>query len=210
VASASVPDFDRRLLGAYTAISEAEARTLLRPEVYAAIDWTLPLAHVDEWLGRAPRGTALERMLWIDARTVLPDNLLLAEDKMGMAAGVEARVPLLDLEFARLAEAVPGTMKLRPGRRKAIYRRACARWVGTATSRRRQIGFTNPMAQWLRGPYQRALFPSGGHGSFVANYGRPERLEEMLREHRDGRHDHTRKLFLLASLDAWHLTFCGR
>ena len=73
------------------------------------------------------------------------DNLLLAEDKMAMAASVEARVPFLDLEFARLAESVPGVVKLRFGRRKHVFRRACAQWIGSASSsRRRKIGFANP------------------------------------------------------------------
>ncbi len=69
--------------------------------------------YVYEQLRRAPRdSTALERMTYVDARTSLPDDLLLCEDKMAMAASVEARVPLLDLEYMALAEQIPGALKL--------------------------------------------------------------------------------------------------
>jgi asparagine synthase (glutamine-hydrolysing) len=207
--SASQTDLAQRLHAAYSVFSREDARTLLRPDVYASIDWSLSLAHVDGWLQRAPAGTDLERMLWIDARTLLADNLLLAEDKMAMAASVEARVPFLDLEFTRLAESVPGAMKLKVGRRKHVYRRACAQWIGSEPSRRRKIGFVNPMADWFRGNYQSSvLAPLGDSSSFLATYAQPAAVEQMVREHQEHRRDHTRKLYFLASLEAWYDTFC--
>lgn len=207
--SASQPNLAARLHGVYSVFCEEDAKTLLRPDVYESVDWTLSRTHVEDWLGRAPPGTDLERMLWIDARTLLADNLLLAEDKMAMAASVEARVPFLDLEFARLAESVPGTIKLRFGRRKHVYRRACARWIGRDQSRRRKIGFANPMADWFRGSYQSSvLAPLSDSGSFLATYAQPAAIERMVKEHQECRRDHTRKLYLLASLEAWHATFC--
>src|SRR5947209_4205158 len=209
VASVSASTLDRRLLGAYTVFSEHEAADLLRPEVHRAIDWSLALRHVAEWLGRAPPGTPLEQMLWIDTRTLLSDNLLLAEDKMAMAASVEARVPFLDLDFVRMAESVPGSMKLRFGRRKHVYRQACSQWVGSAASRRRKIGFANPMSEWFRGSYQDSVMSRlSDPGSFLATYTSPDRIRAMVAEHRTGQRDHTRKLYFLASLDAWHSTFC--
>lgn len=207
--TASQPELAQRLHGAYSVFSKEDARRLLQPDVYASIDWSLSLAHVEGWLRRAPAGTDLERMLWIDARTLLADNLLLAEDKMAMAAGVEARVPFLDLEFARLAESVPGTMKLKIGRRKHIYRRACAEWIGPEPSRRRKIGFVNPMADWFRGSYQSSVLgPLGDADSFLATYAQPAAVRTMVSEHQQHHRDHTRKLYFLASLEAWHETFC--
>ena len=208
VSSAGADEFDRRLLATYTTFTRDDTEALLKPEVSAAIDWSIPLETVREWLGRAPHGTPLERMLWVDARTFLPDNLLLAEDKMAMATGVEARVPFLDRQFVRVAEQVPGSMKLRPGRRKHVYRRACARWIGSPASRRRKIGFANPMAAWLRSDLIESLFPALDEpGSFVGTYMRTDRVREMLREHEAHRRDHTRKLFFLASLENWYATF---
>lgn len=207
--SASQPDLAQRLHGAYSVFSSEDAKTLLQPDVYASIDWSLSLAHVEGWLRRAPAGTDLERMLWIDARTLLADNLLLAEDKMAMAASVEARVPFLDLEFARIAESVPGAMKLKVGRRKHVYRRACAQWIGQQPSKRRKLGFANPMAEWFRGSYQSSvLAPLGDSESFLASYAQPATVQRLVGEHQAHCRDHTRKLYFLASLEAWHATFC--
>jgi asparagine synthase (glutamine-hydrolysing) len=139
---------------------------------------------------------------------MLSDSLLLAEDKMAMAASVEARVPFLDVDFVRLAESVPGSMKLRFGRRKHVYRHACAHWIGSAASRRRKIGFANPMSDWFRGSYQQSVLASLDEpGSFLATYMQPERIRQMVKEHGERQHDHTRKLYFLASLEAWHAAF---
>ena len=89
-------------------------------------------------------------MLYVDTRTSLPDNLLLCEDKMAMAASVEARVPFLDLKFMELAERVPGRLKVRRGQRKYIHRRVCAAWVPPAVLRRPKMGFDNSVDLWLR------------------------------------------------------------
>jgi len=100
-------------------------------------------------------------------------------------------------------------MKLRFGRRKHVYRQACSQWVGSAASRRRKIGFANPMSEWFRGSYQDSVMSRlSDPGSFLATYTSPDRIRAMVAEHRTGQRDHTRKLYFLASLDAWHSTFC--
>jgi hypothetical protein len=66
------------------------------------------------------------------------------------------------------------------------------------------------MSDWLRGPAPELLLPSLGEtGSFLSTYARPERVRGLIAEHRDRIHDHTRKLYFLASLEAWHSAFCA-
>lgn len=210
VGSTGYAELDRVLLATYSSFARTELEALLAPDVAAGVDWELPLATVRSWLARAPHGTPLERMLWVDTRTFLPDNLLLAEDKLAMAASVEARVPFLDRRFVALAEQVPGDLKLRIGRRKHLFRRACATWIGGPASRRRKIGFANPMAEWLRSDLIDGLFPAvDDPASFVGSYLRPARVRELLDEHRRGSRDHSRKLFLIASIESWYGTFVG-
>jgi asparagine synthase (glutamine-hydrolysing) len=208
VSSAAPSELAQQFLGAYTVFTPEDTRELLRPEVHREIDWDLPRSCVESWLRRAPAGRPLDRMLWIDARTGLSDNLLLAEDKMAMAASVEARVPFLDVEFVRLAEAVPSSMKLRAWQRKHVFRRACAQWIGAGASRRRKIPFANPMGEWFRGNFgQAVLAPLDDPESFLSTYTDPNTVRRWAREHRDRHRDHTRKLYFLASLEAWHSTF---
>jgi asparagine synthase (glutamine-hydrolysing) len=159
-------------------------------------------------LGQAPPGTRLERMLWIDTRTSLPDNLLLAEDKMAMAASVEARVPFLDVELMAFAERVPGRLKLRSGQGKWLHRRACERFLPPDVIRRRKIGFDNALDLWLRARLGVELRDLMAEPSSLANsYLSRGTVDRLLDEHASGQHDHRRVLFLLLSLETWRRTF---
>lgn len=182
---------------------------VLSPDVRSSLRDGLPSEVIEAELARAPEGaTGLERLLWLDTRTVLPENLLLAEDKMAMAASVEARVPYLDVELVELAEAIPGRMKLRGIRNKHVHRRACAKVVGPSAAFAKKVGFTNPMASWLRGELGARLREEvSDPRSLASSYLDQDHVRRMLDEHGRGARDHTKALFLLYSLEQWHQVF---
>jgi len=203
-------DETERFLRVYSILTDEMKTRLVRSDVLAQMAADLPANYVREQLSRAPNGTPLERMTYVDIRTSLPDNLLLCEDKMAMAASVEARVPLLDLEYMALAERIPGKLKLRGLRDKYIHRKACARWVGDEVVSRRKIGFDNAMDLWLRtqlGDKMRCLVESPD--SFTSMYLNPSYVISLMQEHAERRRDHIFLLFLLYSLENWHHVFLG-
>jgi asparagine synthase (glutamine-hydrolysing) len=55
----------------------------------------------------------IEKCLMLDKRFFLADHNLIYTDKMAMAAGVEVRVPFLDLEMLRFAAEIPVKIKHR-------------------------------------------------------------------------------------------------
>ena len=57
----------------------------------------------------------------------LPDGILLCNDKMSMAAGLELRVPFLDLELMRFVERIPASRAGAPPPAKWLHRMAMAR-----------------------------------------------------------------------------------
>src|SRR5205807_8549301 len=82
-------------------------------------------APVRRWLPASGDGDSLNRLLLVDARLSLADDLLIVGDHMAMASSVEMRVPFLDLEFLALVERMPSKFKIsRLGERKWLYRRA--------------------------------------------------------------------------------------
>lgn len=197
-----------RFLCLYSILTDGMKHQLVRPEVLAQMDVDLPGRYVREQLASAPQGTPLEHMTYVDARTSLPDNLLLCEDKMAMAASVEARVPFLDLELMAVAEQIPGKFKLRGLRDKYIHRKACTRWVGEEVTSRPQIGFDNAVDIWLRaqlGDRMRHVIESPD--SFASTYLNPKYLLHLMQEHTERRRDHQRVLFLLFSLESWYRVF---
>jgi asparagine synthase (glutamine-hydrolysing) len=155
-----------------------------------------------------PHRDGMSQMLYVDARTLLADGLLMYGDKLSMAASLEARVPFLDLELMALAESLPARVKIRRGRRKWVLKQALEPWLAPSTRRRRKIGFDVPVDEWfraeLRGPVEeRILDPSSACSAFLE----PQTLRRMIAEHASGRHDHKRALFALLSFELWHERF---
>ena len=51
--------------------------------------------------------TGLNRLIYVDLKTSLPDDLLVLTDKMTMAASIECRAPFIDQELVELASVMP-------------------------------------------------------------------------------------------------------
>jgi asparagine synthase (glutamine-hydrolysing) len=195
-------------LNIYSITTQQVRESLLKPEFRKAIDHELPARYVSTQLDRAPRGSMLERMTFIDARTSLPDNLLLCGDKMAMAASIEMRVPFLDLQVMDIAERIPGSMKVSWLRNKLIHKRACERWLPKRMVYARKIGFTNPMDRWLNQKLEIALNEiTSSDGSITAKYLDRDYIRKLQFEHKRGEQDHQRLLFLLLSLETWNRVF---
>ena len=128
------------------------------------------------------------QMLYLDARTYLPDDILTKVDRATMAVGLEARVPLLDHRVVALAWRLPTDLKIRDGVGKHILRQALYRRVPRAIFERPKRGFEVPLHEWLRGPLrdwaEDLLAPARlrEEGFFA-----PAPIEAMWREHLSGR-----------------------
>lgn len=92
-----------------------------------------------------------ERMMLADQGSYLPDDLLAKVDRASMATSLEVRVPLLDHRLLEFAWRLPPEMKIRRGVTKWILREHLGTRVPRKLWDRPKVGFTVPLAEWLRG-----------------------------------------------------------
>jgi asparagine synthase (glutamine-hydrolysing) len=152
--------------------------------------------------------SSLDKMLYIDVRFSLPDNLLLAEDKMAMAAGVEARVPFLDIDYVALAESIPAEYKVRNFQFKHIHKAYVSKWLPRDYVKRKKVGFTNPMDKWLSNELE-AYFMElvNDRDSFTNNFLNRDYIRRIFSWHKNQVRDYKRHLFLVFSIEQWYRTF---
>jgi asparagine synthase (glutamine-hydrolysing) len=150
----------------------------------------------------------LDAQMRCDLRLYLPEDILAKVDAMSMATSLEARVPYLDNEVVDLALAIPSDLKVRGGVRKWILKRAFASALPEAVLRRGKEGFSMPMKQWLthewNGLMHELLSPRAlaAEGLFDARY-----VEQLMREHETGTHNHSHLLWALMVFQLWRDRF---
>ncbi len=91
-------------------------------------------------------------LMFTDSVLYLAEDILTKVDRASMAVSLEVRVPLLDHEVYAFAWRLPPDFKIRNGVSKAILREVLYRYVPRDLVERPKMGFSIPLAHWLRGP----------------------------------------------------------
>jgi len=92
----------------------------------------------------------INRMLYVDTKSSLPDDLLLKADKMTMANSIELRVPFLDHKLLEFAASLPENLKVRGFTTKFIAKKALSSRIPEPILTRRKAGFPVPFGTWMR------------------------------------------------------------
>ena len=187
-------------------------RGLLAPAVRERLGERDALAALARSLRDIPgEPDALNRTLYLDLRHFLADHNLNYTDKMGMAAGVEIRVPLIDPEVIRFAAGIPPRLKLRRGQGKYLLRRAMAPLLPREVVHRAKTGFGAPLRRWMR----RELRPMTDDVLSEEALRRrglfdPAAVRALIRRDRAGEVDGAYPVFSVLCLELWCRAFLDR
>ena len=144
------------------------------------------------------------RMMYCDATSYLPDDILCKVDRACMSVSLEGRVPFLDHRVAELAARIPIEMKIRDGQGKWILRQLLYREAPRELFERPKAGFAMPLGAWLRGPlrdWAEALLDEARltrEGYFDA-----PRIRQRWKDHLSGRTESDQALWAILMFQAW-------
>jgi asparagine synthase (glutamine-hydrolysing) len=144
---------------------------------------------------------SVERMMSLDLRMNLSDDLLLYTDKLTMRQSLECRVPMLDTDLIQALERMPYKYRIKRGRSKIVHKAFARKVLPDSIINRPKKGFQSPTKLWFRdGDKLRELLldkssPFSRHFDSTA-------VNQLINEHQRG-FNRERHLFLLLCLRFW-------
>lgn len=206
----SLPPHDRYLDSVSLLPVHVRERSLFSDDFLVWADAQVsPYEPFRRYLERGPASDPLSEVLYLDAKTYLPFDILTKVDRMSMATSLEVRAPLLDHPFAEWAAQLSPRWKMRSGQKKYILRKLAERLgVPRQVLDRPKQGFSMPLVHWFRQvPSPELLDILLEPKTIQRGYFHEPALRGRLLEHRQGRRDRSWEIWHLLIFELWHRNF---
>ena len=141
---------------------------------------------------------------YLDYKTWLAGDINTKVDRSSMAHALEVRSPLLDHTLIEWLATLPSHLKIHGGEGKYVLKKAFEPLLPRDVLYRPKMGFSVPLARWLRGPLQQRMRDSVLSARMLdSGYFNPATLRTWVAQHLTGRHDHSTVLWMLVMFDAF-------
>jgi len=146
----------------------------------------------------------LSKCLYTDIKSYLPGDILVKVDRMSMANSLETRAPILDYRVVEFAASIPASMKISGGEGKSVLKTAMEGFLTDDTLYRKKMGFSVPLAQWLRNEISDVaekylLAENNG----LSNFFKPAEIRTLWQQHLSGSRDYSQELWSLLMFEVW-------
>jgi asparagine synthase (glutamine-hydrolysing) len=149
---------------------------------------------------------SVEKMMALDVRLNLADDLLNYTDKITMNFALECRVPMLDLELVKFIESLPVHLKLNLRGGKIIHKQFARDILPDKIINRKKKGFLSPTNNWFKNEadiIKEILLTNGTNFSKVFNQ---SFVAKIIKQHTQG-FNKEKQIFLLLSIYFWLESF---
>ena len=141
---------------------------------------------------------------YLDYKTWLIGDINTKVDRASMAHSLEVREPLMDHMLVEWLATLPSSLKIHAGEGKYVLKKAFEPLLPHDVLYRPKMGFSVPLASWLRGPLKQRMQESVLSPRMCdSGYFNTATLEALIKEHLGGHHDHSTALWMLIMFDAF-------
>jgi asparagine synthase (glutamine-hydrolysing) len=148
---------------------------------------------------------AIDKMLYVDQMTRMPDHPVMIQDRMTMAHGLEARAPFLDHKLVEFCAGIPPKMKIKGRTKRFIQVELAKRYLPTALVQKKKQGFSSALPYILADEFKLLHRTFLTRSSLVREgYLKQPAIDRLLYEHLNKKVDHGNRLWLLCNAEVWH------
>ena len=196
---------DERLVAYFAWSRDSDLQPLFSPEIATILRSASAQRPMLDFLKNIDTSLSpIDRMLALEQRFFLADHNLIYTDKMSMAAGVEVRVPFLDLELVNFAATIPDKLKQKGRIGKWILKKAMEPHLPSDVIYRPKTGFGAPLRRWIKHEL-RDLISDVLSVKSIQNRGIFDALSvhKLISDNDSGRRDASYTIFSLLCIEIW-------
>lgn len=185
-----------------------EKKNLYTEEFLRQVEKIDPFEYLVEKYEECEGEELIDKLLYLDIVTYLPEDLLVKMDIATMANSLEARLPFLDHQFMEDVARIPFHLKIRGFTTKYILKKIFSNFLPKQILKRRKMGFGVPIAIWFRKQLKDYTYDILlDQKALRRGYFSREGIERLLNEHLYMRYDHSAKIWALLFLEIWFRIF---
>ena len=161
-----------------------------------------------QWYKKSDAEHFLDKTLFVDVMSYLPEDLLVKVDIASMANSLEARSPFLDHKVMEFAASLPADLKLRGIETKYLLKHTLSDSVPKEILHRRKMGFGVPLDVWFRKDLKEMAYDLLLDKKCIdRGYFQKGAVQRLLDEHVSEQYDHSYRIWALLFLELWHTMF---
>lgn len=151
------------------------------------------------------KNNLLNRILYTELKTLLPENMLMKTDKMTMANAIEARVPLLDHRITELAFKMPTYLKLNGWKEKYILKKSMQDKLPKTITQRKKQRFYVPIDKWIKEDLKPVIEELLSNKTLeTQGYFNKQHIQKILSKYNNAPLFYARQLWTLTTFQIWH------
>jgi asparagine synthase (glutamine-hydrolysing) len=182
----------------------AQRSRLFSPKLHKALGGYRAFEVFRRHADAAQTDDSLGLIQYLDYKTWLIGDINTKVDRASMAHSLEVREPLMDHELVEWLATLPSSLKIRRGEGKYVFKKAFEPLLPSSVLYRPKMGFSVPMASWLRGPLAQRMQESVLSPRMLdCGLFDPAVIRQLMREHLSGQRDNATPLWMLIMFDAF-------
>ncbi|MDB5273824.1 MAG: asnB1, partial [Chitinophagaceae bacterium] len=200
-----------RMFGYYSWISLGINKSLFNAELNndMLFQQYQPLDSFEKlWRNLPNEKSLLNRSLYWEMKTYLPDHNLNYTDKMSMAVGVETRVPFLDLDLVNYSTTIAPKYKMKGNVTKYILKKAMEPYLPKDVINRPKTGFGAPVRDWVVNKLDAKINDVLSTESIEARgIFNPRSVARLIKDNKAGAIDGSYTIWSLLAIESWMRQF---
>lgn len=185
--------------GVYTSVFNDDFRNEITVETKEIPDFC------EKYFEECDSTDLLDKIMYFDLKTSLPEQLLMLTDKMSMATSLEARVPFLDHNMVEFAAKIPSKLKINGFKLRYIQKKVFEERLPGFVFEQKKKGFGAPVGSWIRNELKEMVQdllsePRIRRQGIFNNV----TIQRILDNHFKMKQDYTDNLLALIAFQIWH------